>query len=154
LPPVNDIVLDKKAWTATASVKVSTFLFSGENIPVDVSAANAIDGDHWTGWRDMTKKQYPGQWFMLDLKKRQKFDKIVLDCTWAQWDSPNKYSVSVSDDAKNWGKPVTSGSGEAGITTINFPTQNARYIKITQTGSDTIYNWSVYEIDVFRNNGK
>lgn len=154
LTPVKDIVLDKKAWTATASVKDSTFLFSGENIPVDVSAANAIDGDHWTGWRDMTKKQYPGQWFMLDMKRSQKFDNIVLDCTWAQWDSPNKYSVSISDDAKNWGKPIAGGSGEAGITTINFPTQNARYIKITQTGRDTTYNWSIYEIDVFRKNRK
>ena len=142
--------LDKKMWSATASVKDSTFLFTDEKIPVDISAANAIDGDHWTGWRDMTKKQYPGQWFMLDMGRQQKFDKIVLDCTWAQWDSPNKYSVSVSDDAKNWGRPVTSGSGEAGITTINFPTQNARYIKITQNGRDTTYNWSVYEIDVFR----
>jgi hypothetical protein len=99
----------------------------------------------------MTKKQYPGQWFMLDMGRQEKFDKIALDCTWAQWDSPNKYSVSVSDDAKNWGMPITSGSGEAGITTINFPPQNARYIKITQTGRDSTYNWSVYEIDVFRN---
>jgi alpha-L-rhamnosidase len=149
-PAANDIVLNKKSWTATASVKDSTFLFSGAKIPVDVSASNAIDGDHWTGWRDMTRKQYPGQWLMIDMKRKQNFDKIVLDCTWAQWDTPNKYSVSVSDDAKNWGKPITSGSGETGITTINFPTQNARYIKITQTGRDTTYNWSVYELDVLR----
>jgi alpha-L-rhamnosidase len=95
LPLVNDIALGKKDWIATASNNDSTFLFSGENIPVDVSAANAIDGDHWTGWRDMTNKQHPGQWFMLDMKRSQMFDKIVLDCTWAQWDSPKKYSVSV-----------------------------------------------------------
>ncbi len=150
VPQPVDFVIDKRTWTATASVKDSTFLFSGAKTLVDVSAANAIDGDHWTGWRDMTKTQYPNQWFMVDMKKNQKFDKIVLDCTWAQWDNPNKYSLSVSTDGKNWGIPIATGSGEMGITTINFPTQNARFVKITQTGSDTTYNWSVYEIDLYR----
>jgi hypothetical protein len=98
----------------------------------------------------MTRKQYPGQWFKVDMKEKQKFDKIVLDCTWAQWDTPNKYSVSVSNDDKNWGKPIATGAGSLGITTINFAAQNARYFKVTQTGADTTYNWSIYEVDVFR----
>jgi hypothetical protein len=148
--PSNEKKLTKKSWTATASVKDSLFLFTDESIPIDVSAANAIDGDHWTGWRDMTSKQYPGQWFMLDMKKKQQFDKIVLDNTWALWDSPNRYSVSVSNDGEKWGPPVATGSGALGITTINFPTQNARFIKITQTGKDSTYNWSIYEMDVYQ----
>ena len=146
----NDLFLDKKLWSASASVKDSLFLFSGAKIPVEVPAANAIDGDHWTGWRDMTRTQYPGQWFKIDMKKKQKFDKIILDNTWAQWDSPNQYSVSVSNDDTNWGSPIATGAGEAGITSITFPLQNARYIKIAQTGTDKTYNWSVYEIDVCR----
>ena len=146
----NGLVLDKKMWTATASVKDSLFLFSGAKLKIEVPAANAIDGDHWTGWRDVTKKQYPGQWFKVDMLEKQSFDKIVLDCTWALFDTPNKYSVSVSNDDKNWGTPVATGSGQLGITTITFPLQNARYLKITQAGRDTTYNWSVYEIDVFR----
>jgi len=148
LPVANDQRLDKKSWTATASVKDSTYLFNSDTIPID--AASAFDGDHWTGWRDRTRKQHPGQWFKLDMKQKQKFDQIVLDNTWAQWDSPNKYSVSVSNDDKNWGTPVATGSGQPGITTINVPSQNARFIKITQTGTDTTYYWSVYEIDVLR----
>ena len=148
--PANDLLLDKKMWSASASVKDSLFLFSGAKIPVEVPAANAIDGDHWTGWRDMTRTQYPGQWLKIDMKKKQKFDKIVLDNTWAQWDSPNQYSVSVSNDDTNWESPIATGAGEAGITSITFPLQNARYIKITQTGKDKTYNWSVYEIDVCR----
>jgi len=147
-PLQNDRKLDKKSWTATASVKDSTYLFNDETIQID--AASAIDGDHWTGWRDKTRKQYPGQWFMIDMKEKQKFDKITLDNTWALWDSPNKYSVFVSQNDKTWGNPVATGSGELGITTINLPLQHARYLKIVQTGADTTYNWSIYEIDVFR----
>ena len=84
------------------------------------------------------------------MKQKQKFDKIVLDNTWAQWNSPDKYSVSVSNDGTNWGTSIATGSGQLGITTITFSLQNARYIKITQTGIDTTYNWSIYEIDVSR----
>jgi len=149
-PPTNDVALDTKEWTATASVPDGTFLFSGGKIPIDVSAANAIDGDHWTGWRDMTKKQYPGQWFQVDMKQEQSFHRIVLDNTWALWDSPTEYSVSVSQDGTNWGKPIATGSGELGITSIVFPEQRARYIRITQTGTNSTYNWSIYEFDVYR----
>lgn len=142
--------LDKKRWTASASVPDATFEFSGAKIPIDCSAANAIDNDHWTGWRNMTKLQYPGQWFQLDMKEAQSFDTIVLDNTWALWDSPEKYSVSVSTDGTHWSKPVATGSGQLGITTITFAVQNARYIRITQTGSSAKYHWSIYEIDVCR----
>ncbi len=149
-PPSNDTVLDKKSWTASASVPDGTFPFSGAKIPVDAAAANALDGDHWTGWRDMTKTQYPGQWFQVDMQQAQTFDKIVLDNTWALWDSPAKYAVAVSNDGTNWGAPVATGTGQLGITTITFPPQTARYIRITQTGTDAKYHWSIYEFDVCR----
>ena len=148
-PASMDVALDKKAWSATASVPDSTYPFSGNNIPIDASAANALDGDHWTGWRDMTKPQYPGQWFQVDTQQVQPFRKIVLENTWALWDSPNRYSVSVSNDGTNWSAPIATGRGELGITTITFPEQRARFIRITQTGMSLLYHWSIYELDVY-----
>ncbi len=151
-PPAQPVAkprpLDKKDWTASASVPDGTFAFSGKQIPIDVSAANAIDGDHWTGWRDMTQLQHPGQWFQLDMKRARNFDTIVLNNTWALWDSPEKYSVSVSNDGTSWSDPIATGSGQLGITTIQFANQNARYVRITQTGTSAKYHWSIYEIDV------
>jgi alpha-L-rhamnosidase len=149
-PPPNDTPLDKKSWTASASVADGIFPFSGGKIPVDVPAANALDDDHWTGWRDMTQTQYPGQWFQVDMQQAQTFDKIVLDNTWALWDSPDKYAVAVSADGIHWGPPIATGSGQLGITTITFPTQTARHIRITQTGQNPKYHWSIYEFDVLR----
>lgn len=84
------------------------------------------------------------------MRRAQTFRKIVLDNTWALWDSPKAYSVSVSDDRVNWGSPVAAGPGQSGITTIAFPARTARYIRITQTGTDPLYHWSVYELDVYR----
>jgi F5/8 type C domain-containing protein len=129
-----------------------SFLFSGDKIPIDIPAANAIDGDHWTGWRDMTGFQHPGQWFQVDTGEAKTFSKIVLDTTWALWDSPERYSVTVSNDGLEWGTPVATGSGTPGITSIAFPRQTARFIRITQTGTNTTYHWSIYELDVYREN--
>jgi hypothetical protein len=151
-PPTNDTALDKKTWLASASVADGIFPFSGGKIPVDVAAANALDGDHWNGWRDMTQTQYPGQWFQVDMQQPQTFDKIVLDNTWALWDSPDKYALAVSNDGTTWSDPVATGSGQLGITTITFPRQTARYFRITQTGQNAKYHWSIYELDVFRKN--
>jgi hypothetical protein len=144
--------LNKKSWTASASVVDGTFPFSRAKIPIDISAANAIDGDHWTGWRDMTKTQYPGQWLSIDMQQEQIFNKIVLDNTWAQWDFPRGYAVAVSNDGKTWSEPVATGAGQPGITTIIFAEQHSRYIRITQTGTDPTYHWSVYELDVYGGN--
>jgi hypothetical protein len=142
------IPLNQKNWTAKASVKDSIYMFTGDKIPIDISANNAIDGDHWTGWRDMTQKQYKGQWFELDMKQLQQFNKIELDNTWALWDSPKNYSVEVSTNGINWGKPIANGSGSLGITEITFPPQVARYIRVTQNGTDSLYHWSIYELNV------
>lgn len=151
-PPSNGLKLDKKSWTASASADGMSFLIGDKN-PIDVSAENAIDGDHWTGWRDLTKTQYPGQWFQVDMKQEQTFDTIVLDNTWALWDSPDGYSVTTSNDGINWSAPVATGFGQLGITTIRFPEQRARYIRITQTGMSILYHWSIYELDVYRKSG-
>jgi hypothetical protein len=43
-------------------------------------------------------------------------------------------------------------SGQLGNTTITFAEQTARYIRITQTGTNALYHWSIYEFDVYRRN--
>jgi hypothetical protein len=84
------------------------------------------------------------------MKRQETFHKLVLDNTWAVWDFPKAYAVTVSRDGVTWGNPVATGPGQMGITTIVFPTQRARFIRIAQTGSDPTYNWSIYELDVYR----
>jgi hypothetical protein len=148
LPVSHELKLNKRHWVATASVRDSFFEANNE-VRMTTNASNAIDGDYWTGWRDMTRKQYKGQWFQIDMREKHRFNKIVLDNTWALWDSPNKYAVTVSDDGTNWGTPIAMGSGQLGITTITFPLQRSRYIRITQTGTSPTYNWSIFELDVY-----
>lgn len=77
-----------------------------------------------------------------------KFNKIELDNTCALWDSPKNYSVELSTNGINWGKPIATGSGSLGITEFSFPKQVARYISVTQNGTDSLYHWSIYELNV------
>lgn len=156
LPPApwQGRALDKKSWTASASTPDSSFPFTGSKIPIDSSAANALDGDHWTGWRDMKQTQHPGQWFQVDMKRGEHFSRIVLDNTWALWDSPEAYSVSISQDGVRWGDPIAEGRGQLGMTTISFPEQVARYLRITQTGTNSKYHWSIYELEVYAVDGQ
>ena len=149
VPPGVERALEKKGWVATASVPDGSYPFSGAKIPIDVAAANAIDGDPWTGWRDMTAKQAPGQWLQVDMQREQVFSKIVLENTWAQWDTPTRYAVNISKDGKEWGQPIATGEGQAGRTTIGFPVARGRYLRVTQTGTNPQYHWSVYELDVY-----
>lgn len=149
-PQVLTKSLDKKSWKASASVETGEYFMTDAKLPINVSAENAIDGDHWTGWRDITHKQYPGQWFQVDMNKEQEFNMLFIDNTWAQWDSPNAYSITVSQDGVSWSAPIAMGGGGAGITNIRFPMQRARYLRITQTGTSAKYHWSIYELDVYR----
>jgi hypothetical protein len=145
--------LDKRGWTTSASLDNKTFgagPWGGRALVTDASSANAIDGDHWTGWRTMGQDQIPGQWFVVDMQKRQKFNRIVMDNTWAVYDTPAGYAIYVSDDGKNWGQPVASGKGGRwGVTTATFESVKARYIKIEQTGQAKQF-WSIFEIDVYK----
>jgi len=69
---------------------------------------------------------------------------------WAPYDYPRGYKVYVSDDGENWGETVATSSGSQSITKITFEPQTKRYIKLEQTGSDSYYWWSIYEVDVYR----
>jgi uncharacterized protein YjdB len=124
-------MIDRTGWTATASHN-------------NALAGNGLDGNPSTRW-DTGLPQAYGQWYTLDMKSNRTFNKIILDATLSPYDSPKGYNVYVSNDGTNWGSPVALGTGSSGITVINFPTQNARYIKIIQTASSDIFWWSINE---------
>jgi uncharacterized protein YjdB len=123
--------IDRTGWTATAS----------DN---NALAGNGIDGNASTRW-DEGMIQANGQWYIVDMKANKIFNKIILDDSNSPYDFPVGYSVYVSVDGINWGNAIVSGNGSSAITVINFPTQNARYIKILQTGSSNTFWWSINE---------
>ncbi len=129
--------LSRSDWTATAS----------NNNP---QAGLAIDGDISTRWSTLTNMT-DGQWFTVDMKTNNVFNHIILGIYLVSpYDYPVGYSVFVSTDSITWTGPIATGSGSQGMTAINFPSQNARYIKIIQNGSKNFW-WSINELYVLHN---
>jgi hypothetical protein len=125
--------MSRAGWVASSST-------SGSDRPT-----NAIDGNIATRW-STGGAQVPGQWFQVGMGSAQTFFQIILDQENSTGDYPLGYQVNVSSDGINWGSPVATGSGSSGAATIiTFPTQTARYVRVTQTGSTTGTYWSIYE---------
>lgn len=131
--------LDDTNWSLSASTNV------GE-------VYNAIDGDDGTRWTTHRQVQQNGQTFLVDFNDTLSFDRIVLDSANSSNDQPRGYSIHVSDNGSDWGSSIASGEGDSdGVTVIDFADQNARFIRITQTGSATRNWWSIHELSVFAN---
>lgn len=104
----------------------------------------AVDGKVKT--RYTTKeRQKKGQTFTLDLKSTKQISSVTLNPGASKNDYPRAYQVHVSTNGKNWGKPVASGKGKKGVTNIKFGKRSARFVRITQTGSDVKFWWTIAE---------
>jgi hypothetical protein len=129
--------LNRAGWVATASVNAS-----GD------PPGNAIDGNINTRWSTGTP-QVNGQWFQVDMGQTNTIYRLVLDAASSSSDYPQGYQVNLSYDGAIWGSPVATGAGSSAVTTISFPTNTARYIRVTQTGSVGGLWWSIHEFNVF-----
>jgi hypothetical protein len=129
--------LPRAGWVANASSS------GGSDVPSQ--AIDSSSGSRWTSGTNQTA----GQWFSLDMIQPQLFSEITIDAAGSTNDFARGYQVFVSNDAVNWGAPVASGSAaSAGVQTIVFPTQTARFIGIVQTSSGSNW-WSIAEINVY-----
>ncbi|HXU00884.1 MAG TPA: discoidin domain-containing protein, partial [Polyangia bacterium] len=130
--------LSRTGWVASASGT------GGTDVP-----ANAIDGTATTRW-DNGANQANGQTFTLDMGTAQVVNQLSLDAGTSTGNFPRGYSVSLSSDGTTFGTPVATGTGSTQLVTINFLTQTARAIRITQTGTASANHWSIHEINVWR----
>jgi hypothetical protein len=121
---------DPTNWTATASKS------AGGSGP-----AKAIDGDASTRWAT-GGDQVGGETFTLDIGAAAMVSELWLDGGGAA-DFPMAYKLETSLDGAAYTE-VATGAG-AQLTKIVFTRRNARYFRITQTGTLNKW-WSIYAI--------
>jgi len=129
-----DVLLPRSGWVCTASA--------------GGSPANAIDGNLATRW-STDALQTNGQWFQVDMRSPTPVFAITLDTTPSPNDYPRGYEVYLSNDASNWGPPVATGTAYSAVTLLTVPLQNARYVRIVQTGSATGNYWTIHELNIY-----
>lgn len=136
--------LSKKGWDAFTNVK-------------EQNAKLAYDGDISSRWE--TGPQRKGHFFELDLGQEQTIRGISLKLGTKPLDYPRGYRVEVSSDRRKWqtvmeeevtALPITAflRAHDLSLDVVFSPVE-VRYIKITNTGEDKIYYWSIYEMDIF-----
>lgn len=109
--------------------------------------SNAVDGDMNTRW---SSEWSDPQWIYVDLEQPYAIDRVVI-----YWEGSFaiQYQVQVSTNAIQWTSVATITNGNGGTDTINFTSQNARYIRMYGTQRNSIsgfqYGYSIYELEVY-----
>ncbi|HLJ56124.1 MAG TPA: discoidin domain-containing protein, partial [Chthonomonadaceae bacterium] len=134
---VAETQLEPRAWTASC----------GPNrwYDVDIPLRPRPDENRYTA---TNQPQRPGHYYQVDMGEPTRFNKIEINCGRSLSDYPRGYDVQTSADGETWGKPIASGRGES-ITDIVFPTQTARFVRVTLTRSARYY-WSLAEFKIFQ----
>jgi hypothetical protein len=148
LPPIAPStagLVPRESWTATASVNA-------------VSASKAFDGSLETRW-DTAGIQKKDQWFELDLGRTYTVRGLSLKLAGSSLDYPRAIRVEMTTDGQTWTVvaendrvivPIRAFLHPRDITVdIPFPAQEARRVRLVQTGHDTTYYWSIYELNVW-----
>lgn len=133
-------IISRANWTVSASNN-------------DSEAGNAIDSSVASRWTTRQPQQN-GQTFTIDLNDNKLVDRILMrtnDNNAFNLDHPRSYEVHLSDDGLSWGEAVASGIGGPGaaMTDIGFTKQPARFVRITQTGGDSFYWWSIHDLNLY-----
>ena len=150
-PPLDFVELSAAGWQAGPD---------GPNAPGSL----AFDRDLGTRWNPGSSMK-PGQVFHLDLGKAvPDVSRVVLFSGSPEW-IPRGLRLDLSPDGRNyktlaeipyyWGSLFWSGPRpfaryEKGITELGFTPQAGRFLKITQTGTDSENRWNIAEILVYR----
>ena len=127
---------DRKTWKLSASHNNN-------------KARESVDGNRSSRF-DTGTPQVPGMWFQIELPESTEVSQIILDTSGSDRDSPRGYEVRVSDDGKQWSKPIAKGKGNKPITEIYFKPVNTKFIRITQTGSVDGLFWSIHELGLYK----
>jgi RHS repeat-associated protein len=139
---VYSTTLPRTGWVVTASVN-------------NGSAGMAIDSTAGTRWSTATtgnNTQVNGQWLQVDMGSPQTFNQITLDTgstTATQF--PRGFMVTTSNDGTTFGPSIANGAGTGRFSNINFPTQLARFVRITlslSNPSTVATPWAVEELNV------
>ncbi len=151
LPEKSSLEIFPRQWRST----------SNSNPETSQKAFDRNRATYWTSGRP----QQPGLFYQLDLGQAYRLDRLVLlAAKGKEWDFPAAYQVELSQDLRNWNPIVWVPHQWAylfwsldhpvwklreGRIEIDLQAQEARYIKITLTGS-TRYYWAIGEIFVYR----
>jgi hypothetical protein len=103
----------------------------------------AVDGNFSTRWSSAYSDP---QWIVVDLGSTQTIAQVRL-----YWEtaSGKSYRIDVSDDASAWKTVYGTTSGSGGTEIVNFSPVAARYVRMYGTQRNTIWGYSLWEMQIY-----
>jgi mono/diheme cytochrome c family protein/glucose/arabinose dehydrogenase len=147
--------LDRTGWRLSAS--------HGTNTAANILQQDANPPVRW----ESAAPQVPGMWFQVELPQATRISEIIMEVTVPvpgrfggggrgrgamPTAPPANYSVQVSADGSTWSTPIAQGPGQNPKTTITFPPVEAKFVRITQTGTpaNPQAGWAIQRLTIFR----
>jgi beta-galactosidase len=105
--------------------------------------ANSVDNDPATYWSSTFADP---AWLAVDLGAMHKLSRVRI--TWEAAFSKS-FSVQVSADAQTWADVYQTSDGKGGMSEIQFPSTEARHVRILCTQRGTQWGHAIRELEVF-----
>jgi chitodextrinase len=92
--------------------------------------SRAVDGSTGTRWWTLKNSTQTSEWIVVDLGGNYNISRAVInqDDRYAR-----TFTIQVSTDNVNWTTAANTSSGIRGVTTLNFASIQARYVKMDST---------------------
>ncbi|MCB0197570.1 MAG: discoidin domain-containing protein, partial [Anaerolineae bacterium] len=106
----------------------------------------AIDNNVYTRWSTQ-QTQRPGMWFQIDLGESRTVSRLRLDNDNSPRDYPRGYVVKTSPDSNHWETVAEKAINDRPLD-VTFNPRQIRFIRVEQTGSDSVFWWSIHGIEI------
>lgn len=155
----NDVAAVREAFTNREAPWTTTELLSSLPQPLTNRAKWKLRANHnsatagraietnVTAQYDTKVAQSPGVWFQIQLPAVETIAGLEFNSGSSPDDFPRGYQVQLSGNGRQWSAPVATGRGTGTQTEIIFPTERARYIRITLTAAAPHF-WTIHDLQI------
>ncbi len=107
-------------------------------------ATAAVDGNDGTRWE--SKQGEDNKNLTIDLQNIYRLNEVVIN-----WEGAfaKQFDVQVSTNGTNWTTAQSNVTGKVGEQEIAINNMNARYVRIVCKTRETIYGFSIWEVEVY-----
>ncbi|MEA2696950.1 MAG: hypothetical protein QOI66_1221 [Myxococcales bacterium] len=143
-------IAEFRAFTPTQTTQLARngWVVSALNTDGASPVGNAIDNNTGTRWATGVG-QSNGLWFEVDMTQSLSIDAITMDAYNNLGDYPNAWKLETSTDNSSWSTVTSNRTGSAEYINYQFAVRTARYVRVTQTGTNGSNWWSIAEFNVY-----
>lgn len=110
------------------------------------NAPHLVDGKTNTRWNVAARE---GEWLEIEFRRTRPIRRVTLEQGGRADEFPERYEVHVSDDRRQPGAVLASGTGQRGRTIIELPAgTRGRCVIVKNTADRADSQWSVFELYV------